>query len=100
MCKAMNRSHLERGLRRLRRDARGRRGRPRWRAPEGEVRSTSWTSWSSCADAKEVIIVPGYGMAVAQAQHAVDDFARALQGRGIAGALRDPPGRRAPARAT
>jgi NAD(P) transhydrogenase subunit beta len=35
-----------------------------------------------CAEAKEVIIVPGYGMAVAQAQRVVDDFAKALQGRG------------------
>jgi len=34
------------------------------------------------ADAKEVVIVPGYGMAVAQAQHAVYELTRALQARG------------------
>ncbi len=33
--------------------------------------------------AERVVIVPGYGMAVAQAQHAVRDFASQLEGRGI-----------------
>jgi NAD(P) transhydrogenase subunit beta len=33
--------------------------------------------------ARRVIIVPGYGMAVAQAQHAVAELSRNLQGRGI-----------------
>ncbi len=33
--------------------------------------------------AQRVVIVPGYGMAVAQAQHAVRDFANQLEGRGI-----------------
>jgi NAD(P) transhydrogenase subunit beta len=32
--------------------------------------------------AQRVVIVPGYGMAVAQAQHAVRDLATALEGRG------------------
>src|SRR5947199_9885394 len=34
-------------------------------------------------NARSVIIVPGYGMAVAQAQHGVSDLARMLQKRGI-----------------
>src|SRR5216684_7239984 len=34
-------------------------------------------------DAQSVIIVPGYGMAVAQAQHGVSEFAKVLQKRGI-----------------
>jgi len=34
-------------------------------------------------EAKEVMIIPGYGMAVAQAQHTVSDIARTLTGRGI-----------------
>jgi len=34
-------------------------------------------------DARSVIIVPGYGMAVAQAQHAVKELADAMQARGI-----------------
>ena len=33
--------------------------------------------------AQRVVIVPGYGMAVAQAQHAVRDLATALEGRGV-----------------
>ena len=35
------------------------------------------------AAAKEVMIVPGYGMAVAQAQHAVHDLTEALQAKGV-----------------
>jgi NAD(P) transhydrogenase subunit beta len=35
------------------------------------------------AEAREVMIVPGYGMAVAQAQHAVFELVRALRDRGI-----------------
>jgi NAD(P) transhydrogenase subunit beta len=35
------------------------------------------------ADAKEVMIVPGYGMAVAQAQHVVYELTKALQAKGI-----------------
>jgi len=34
-------------------------------------------------DAKEVMIIPGYGMAVAQAQHAVCDLTKKLQGKGV-----------------
>jgi NAD(P) transhydrogenase subunit beta len=33
--------------------------------------------------ARRVVIVPGYGMAVAQAQHAVRDLARLLETRGV-----------------
>jgi len=36
------------------------------------------------AAARRVVIVPGYGMAVAQAQHAVRDLARLLESRGVA----------------
>ena len=34
-------------------------------------------------DAKEVIILPGYGMAVAQAQHAVNELTKKLKARGV-----------------
>lgn len=35
------------------------------------------------ADAGSVIIVPGYGMAVARAQHVVEEMTRLLRGRGV-----------------
>jgi NAD(P) transhydrogenase subunit beta len=35
------------------------------------------------AGAKSVMIVPGYGMAVARAQHVVNDFSKALRKRGV-----------------
>jgi NAD(P) transhydrogenase subunit beta len=35
------------------------------------------------ADAKEVMIIPGYGMAVAQAQHTVYEITKALRAKGI-----------------
>jgi NAD(P) transhydrogenase subunit beta len=35
-------------------------------------------------DANKVIVVPGYGMAVAQAQHALKEMMELLQGRGVA----------------
>lgn len=34
-------------------------------------------------DAKEVMIIPGYGMAVAQAQHTVNDITRKLREKGV-----------------
>ena len=34
-------------------------------------------------NAKKVMIIPGYGMAVAQAQHMVSDIARTLSGKGV-----------------
>ena len=46
------------------------------------------------AYASQVIVVPGYGMAVAQAQHAVREMAQLLEEKGIAVVLRDPPGGR------
>ena len=35
------------------------------------------------SDAKEVMIIPGYGMAVAQAQHIVHEITTALRGKGV-----------------
>jgi NAD(P) transhydrogenase subunit beta len=35
------------------------------------------------ADAKEVMIIPGYGMAVAQAQHIVNELTSTLRGKGV-----------------
>jgi len=53
-------------------------------AEQGEVRSLDPTEAAQMLlDAKRVVIVPGYGMAVAQAQHAVYELTKELQSRGI-----------------
>jgi len=50
----------------------------------GEVRALEAPEAASIlSDAKEVVIVPGYGMAVAQAQHAVYELTKELQRRGV-----------------
>jgi len=50
----------------------------------GKVRSTSADDVAMLLESAErVAIVPGYGLAVAQAQHAVRDLARRLEERGI-----------------
>jgi NAD(P) transhydrogenase subunit beta len=51
---------------------------------EGTVRSTSAADAAiQLSYARQVVIVPGYGMAVAQAQHAVRELAKQLEQRGI-----------------
>ena len=51
---------------------------------EGKVKSTSADEVAMLFDtARRVVIVPGYGMAVAQAQHAVRDMANLLEARGV-----------------
>jgi NAD(P) transhydrogenase subunit beta len=59
-------------------------------APSGDgggdksVRSTSAADAAiQMAYANQVIVVPGYGLAVAQAQHAVKDLAKLLEDRGV-----------------
>ncbi len=48
------------------------------------VRSTSAADAAiQMAYASQVIVVPGYGMAVAQAQHAVKDLAKLLESKGV-----------------
>jgi NAD(P) transhydrogenase subunit beta len=50
----------------------------------GTVRSTSAADAAiQLAYANRVMIVPGYGMAVAQAQHAVRELTKALEARGV-----------------
>jgi H+-translocating NAD(P) transhydrogenase subunit beta len=51
---------------------------------EGTVRSTSPADAAiQLAYANQVVIVPGYGMAVAQAQHAVRELSKELEKRGV-----------------
>jgi NAD(P) transhydrogenase subunit beta len=50
---------------------------------EGKIKATSPEEVAMLFDiARRVVIVPGYGLAVAQAQHAVRDLANALESRG------------------
>jgi NAD(P) transhydrogenase subunit beta len=52
--------------------------------PAGEVHPITATETAELLrDAKSVIIVPGYGMAVAQAQHTVYEMTKALRERGV-----------------
>ena len=50
----------------------------------GRIKATSPEEIAMLFDsARRVVIVPGYGMAVAQAQHAVSDLAKHLEERGV-----------------
>ncbi len=50
----------------------------------GRIKATSADEIAMLFDnAQRVVIVPGYGLAVSQAQHAVRDLANLLEGRGI-----------------
>lgn len=52
--------------------------------PQGEVVPvTAAETVELLRDAKSVIIVPGYGMAVAQAQHTVNDIVKTLRDKGV-----------------
>ena len=52
--------------------------------PVGEVVAVSAVETAELLrDARSVIIVPGYGMAVAQAQHTVNDITRYLRDKGV-----------------
>jgi NAD(P) transhydrogenase subunit beta len=53
-------------------------------APPGEVQEIDAPNVAArLLEARQVIIVPGYGMAVARAQHAVNDLVQILRGRGV-----------------
>lgn len=52
--------------------------------PQGEVTPVSAGETAELLrDAKSVIIVPGYGMAVAQAQHTVNEITKTLRDKGV-----------------
>ena len=81
MCKAMNRSFISVILGGFGKDTiTGEDG----DRPAGEVASTTIEKTAALLEtAKSVIIVPGYGMAVAQAQHAVSELTKLLRDRGV-----------------
>ena len=80
MCRAMNRNFISviaGGLGTASGTARG-------PAIEGEVQTNDVTAKAPrLNNARDVMIVPGYGMATAQAQHAVADISRSLIKKGI-----------------
>ncbi|WP_037577927.1 NAD(P)(+) transhydrogenase (Re/Si-specific) subunit beta [Phaeacidiphilus oryzae] len=59
-------------------------GRPGGPGPDQTVRRTSAADAAvQMAYAGQVVVVPGYGMAVAQAQHAVREMSKLLESRGV-----------------
>ncbi|BDB30352.1 MULTISPECIES: Re/Si-specific NAD(P)(+) transhydrogenase subunit beta [Cupriavidus] len=53
-------------------------------SPQGEVTPISAAETAEMLrEAKSVVIVPGYGMAVAQAQHTVNEITKALREKGV-----------------
>jgi NAD(P) transhydrogenase subunit beta len=81
MCKAMNRSLANVMFATL--GESGEAGPSQDEVYEGRIKSTSAEEVAMLFDgARRVVIVPGYGMAVSQAQHAVRDLANLLESRG------------------
>jgi NAD(P) transhydrogenase subunit beta len=82
MCRAMNRSILNVVFGGF--GTEGGTPAPAGTAPQGEVRELKADEVASrLRHARSVIIVPGYGMAVARAQQAVFDLTKALMDRGV-----------------
>jgi NAD(P) transhydrogenase subunit beta len=84
MCKAMNRKFLSVIAGGFGTDG----GSPKPSAasaePQGEVQSVDAAETAALLlDAKDVVIVPGYGMAVAQAQHVVNEITKLLRDKNI-----------------
>jgi NAD(P) transhydrogenase subunit beta len=81
MCKAMNRPFISVILGGFGKDTATAEDGDR---PAGEVATTTVEKTVALLEsAKSVIIVPGYGMAVAQAQHAVSELTKLLRDRGV-----------------
>ena len=96
MCKGMNRSIFNVLLGGFGTESGRRRGRWRGGGPDRTVKAGNADDAAFIMkNASKVIIVPGYGMAVAQAQHAPAGNGRPAEGRGGGGQIRHPPGGRA-----
>ena len=84
MCRAMNRSFISVIMGGFGTDSGGGSAPAASGDAPGEVQSISGLETAELlADAKEVIIVPGYGMAVAQAQHTLFEVTRVLRDKGV-----------------
>lgn len=84
MCKAMNRSLANVLFGGVGAAPAGGASSPGGAQAKGTVRQFTIEDAAIVLDAaRQVVIVPGYGMAVAQAQHSVKDLADALESRGI-----------------
>ncbi|HTQ02338.1 MAG TPA: NAD(P)(+) transhydrogenase (Re/Si-specific) subunit beta [Polyangiaceae bacterium] len=83
MCRAMNRSFLSVILGGFGAEEGKAPAKPSGAQPQGEVRSITAAETSELLrEAKSVIVVPGYGMAVAHAQYPIYEIATLLRGRG------------------
>ncbi|AFY78175.1 NAD/NADP transhydrogenase beta subunit [Pleurocapsa sp. PCC 7327] len=83
MCRAMNRSFISVILGGFGEGA-GKTAATGEQKPAGKVNSTTVEETAELLrNAKSVIITPGYGMAVAQAQHAVSEITKILRDRGV-----------------
>jgi NAD(P) transhydrogenase subunit beta len=81
MCKAMNRSLLNVLIGAF---GGGSSGGPKGEAGDQVVKEITHTDAAIlCAYAQRVSIVPGYGLAVAQAQHVCHEFEKALEEKGV-----------------
>ncbi len=83
MCRAMNRSLLTVFLGFVNSSSEDTSGKEGQRGAASDKADASELSVESLRNAKEVIIVPGYGMAVSQAQFKVWELAQALEARGV-----------------
>ncbi len=84
MCKAMNRSFISVILGGFGQGAAKSTGSTGVATPQGEVETINAQATAELlSEAKQVIITPGYGMAVAQAQHPVSEITKILRERGI-----------------
>jgi NAD(P) transhydrogenase subunit beta len=81
MCRAMNRSFISVILGGF---GAGAGKAPTGNSPSGQTTPTTLDETVELLeDAKSVIITPGYGMAVAQAQHSVSEITKVLRNRGV-----------------
>ncbi|PIF98679.1 Re/Si-specific NAD(P)(+) transhydrogenase subunit beta [Comamonas sp. 26] len=84
MCQAMNRNFISVIAGGFGSGAPAKKGGAAAAEPQGEVTPVSAQETAEMLrDAKSVIIVPGYGMAVAQAQHTVNEITKTLRGQGV-----------------